>query len=78
MAPADLQGWRFRVQVVPAGLRISASAPRGGACRRSLGGIMRPVRGSGEPHHVALRMGDQVPNTVSPATRAQVSSYRPA
>jgi hypothetical protein len=26
----ELQGWQFRVDVIPAGLRISASAPGGG------------------------------------------------
>ena len=27
----ELQGWHFRVDVIPASLRISASAPGGGA-----------------------------------------------
>jgi hypothetical protein len=26
----ELQGWQFRIDVIPAGLRISASAPGGG------------------------------------------------
>jgi hypothetical protein len=26
----ELQGWQFRLDVIPAGLRISASAPGGG------------------------------------------------
>ena len=29
----ELQGWQFRVDVIPAGLRISASAPGGGDLR---------------------------------------------
>jgi hypothetical protein len=26
----ELQGWQFRIDVIPAGLRVSASAPGGG------------------------------------------------
>jgi hypothetical protein len=30
LVTGELQGWQFRLDVIPAGLRISASAPGGG------------------------------------------------
>ncbi len=30
-APGELQGWRFRVEVVPGGVQVVASTPGGGA-----------------------------------------------
>jgi hypothetical protein len=43
----ELQGWQFRLDVIPAGLRISASAPGGGDPAVCVVTRERPARSGG-------------------------------